>query len=329
VSEINHRFVNTNGIRMHIAEQGEGPLVVLCHGFPECWYSWRHQLTALAAAGYHAVAPDQRGYGQSDRPVAIEDYSMLQLVGDIVGLVHALGEQQAVIVGHDWGAPVAWHCALLRPDMFPAVGLLSVPFIKRSWNNTRPTEAFQRLAGDKQFYQLYFQTPGAAERELEADVRKTIRSLLYSGSGDAPPQQRWRFLYDKSETLLSTCTDPDKLPAWLSEADIDYFTAEFERTGFSGGLNWYRNIDSRWQQTPFLAELKLQQPTLFIAGDQDAVITIRRSAYDKLEQDVPNLRNKILLAGAGHWIQQERADDVNRLLLEFLQTEVMKSAGKP
>lgn len=318
MAEVNHRFIETNGIRMHIAEQGEGPLVVLCHGFPECWYSWRHQLPALAEAGYHTVAPDQRGYGKTDRPAPIDAYNIFQLTGDIVGLVHALGEEQAVIVGHDWGAPVAWHCALLRPDMFRAIALLSVPYVPRSWKNVRPTEAMKRMAGDKQFYQLYFQEPGKAEAELEADVRQTMRMFLYSASGDPPPEKRWRVLFSKSETLLDTGSQPDILPAWLTEHDINYFTREFERTGFRGGLNWYRNIDSLWEQTPFLTGAKLHQPVLFVAGEADAVIAMRRAAFDRLEEAVPNLTKKVLLPGAGHWIQQERPPEVNQLLLEFL-----------
>ena len=318
MAEVNHRFIETNGIRMHIAEQGEGSLVVLCHGFPECWYSWRHQLPALAEAGYHTVAPDQRGYGKTDRPAPIDAYNIFQLTGDIVGLVHALGEEQAVIVGHDWGAPVAWHCALLRPDMFRAIALLSVPYVPRSWKNVRPTEAMKRMAGDKQFYQLYFQEPGKAEAELEADVRQTMRMFLYSASGDPPPEKRWRVLFSKSETLLDTGSQPDILPAWLTEHDINYFTREFERTGFRGGLNWYRNIDSLWEQTPFLTGAKLHQPVLFVAGEADAVIAMRRAAFDRLEEAVPNLTKKVLLPGAGHWIQQERPPEVNQLLLEFL-----------
>lgn len=318
MTEVKHRSIETNGITMHIAEQGDGPLVVLCHGFPECWYSWRHQLPALAEAGYHAVAPDQRGYGQTDRPEPVAAYNIFQLTGDIVGLVHGLGEQQAVVVGHDWGAPVAWHCALLRPDLFRAIVLLSVPYVARSWNDPRPTEAMKRMAGDKEFYQLYFQEVGKAERELEADVRKSVRMLLYSASGDPPPEKRWRYLFSKSERFLDTLTQPDILPAWLTEQDIDYFTREFERTGFRGGLNWYRNVDHRWEQTLFLSAAKLHQEALFVAGEADAVIAMRRAAFDGLEEAVPNLRKKILLAGAGHWIQQERPAEVNQLLIEFL-----------
>ncbi|MGH8068223.1 MAG: alpha/beta fold hydrolase [Candidatus Entotheonellia bacterium] len=247
MADVNHRFIDTNGIRMHIAEQGKGLLVVLCHGFPECWYSWRHQLPALAEAGYHAVAPDQRGYGQTDRPARIDAYNILQLTGDIVGLVHALGEERASIVGHDWGAPVAWYCGLLRPDIFHAVGLLSVPYFQRTWQDMRPTEAMQRMAGEQEFYQLYFQETGKAEADLEADVRATLRMFLYSASGDPPPEKRWRFLFRNSERFLDTGSLPDTLPAWLTERDLDVFTREFERTGFRGG----RHSTSRtWMPSP-------------------------------------------------------------------------------
>ncbi|BAY30355.1 epoxide hydrolase [Nostoc carneum NIES-2107] len=319
MTSVTHREVETNGIKMHIAEQGQGPLVVLCHGFPESWYSWRHQLSALAEAGFHAVAPDQRGYGQTSRPEAIEAYNIFQLVGDIVGLVHALGEEQAIIVGHDWGALVAWHCALLRPDIFHAISLLSVPYRPRTWSDIQPTQAMKLMAGEQEFYQLRFQEPGKAEAELEFDVRTSIRTILYTASGDPPPEKRWRFLYDKSEKTLDPSSVPEKLPSWLTEEDIDFFTASFEQTGFWGGLNWYRNIDAMWKLTPFLSEAKLHQPTLFVAGEADAVIAMYREAFDSLEQNVPNLRQKVLLPGAGHWIQQERPAEVNRLLIEFLK----------
>ncbi len=316
---ISHRFVETNGIRMHIAEQGEGPLVILCHGFPESWYSWRHQLAALAEAGYHAVAPDQRGYGQTDRPEPIEAYHMLELSADIAGLVNALGEEKAVIVGHDWGAPVAWHCGLLRPDLFHGVGLLSVPYLPRPWKDAlRPTDLMRAMVGEKEFYMLYFQEPGKAEAEFETDIRTAMRMLLYSGSGDAPPEKRWRAIFDKSETLLDTCFMPDALPPWLTEEDIDFFANEFERTGFRGPLNWYRNIDRNWDLTPFLRGAKLCPPTLFVAGEEDGVVTLYRNDIDHMEESVPNLWKKVLLPDAGHWIQQERPEEVNALLIEFL-----------
>jgi len=313
---VNHRVINTNGINMHIAEQGQGPLVILCHGFPELWYSWRHQLPALAEAGYHVVAPDQRGYGQTDCPDAIDVYTLLHLTGDIVGLVQALGAEQAVIIGHDWGAQVAWSCALLRPDLFSALGLLSVPYVPRP--DVRPTTIMQHFAGEQQFYQQYFQEPGKAETEFEADVRTTMLKFLYSGSGDAPPAQRLRLVFGKSAKCLDSATVPAMLPAWLTEQDLNVFTKEFERTGFRGGLNWYRNVDRTWELTPFLRGAKLRQPSLFIAGENDVVVTLARQAIENIKDAMPNLRTKVLLPGAGHWIQQERPTEVNTLLIEFL-----------
>jgi pimeloyl-ACP methyl ester carboxylesterase len=319
MTAINHRFVETNGIRMHVAEAGEGPLVVVLHGFPEGWYSWRHQLTALAAAGYRVVAPDQRGYGRTDRPEPIGAYDILTLTADIVGLVHALGCAGAVVIGHDWGAPVAWHCALLRPDVFRAIGLLSVPYLSRVWGDPRPTDAMRAIGVDRgEFYQLYFQEPGRAERELEADVRRTMTVFLYALSGDPPPEKRMRSVVPNSAGLIDTGGLPDQLPAWLTSADIDHFAGEFARTGFRGALNWYRNMDRMWETTRFLCGARLRQPALFVAGERDVVIEMYRPAYDALSATVPDLRTNVLVPGAGHWIQQERPDEVNRLLLEFL-----------
>jgi len=320
MADLNHRFIDTNGIRMHITEQGEGPLVVLCHGFPECWYSWRHQLPALAAAGYHVVAPDQRGYGQTTRPEPIEAYHIFHLTGDIIGLLHALHEERAIIVGHDWGAPVAWYCALLRPELFSAVILMSVPYLQRSWADPRPTEAMRRLAGEREFYQLYFQEPGKAETQLEADIGRTMRTLLYAASGDAPAEKRWRFLFEKSEAFLDSGSLPEALPDWLMEQDLEVFSSTFKQTGFRGGLNWYRNIDRLWELTPFLCGARLTQPTLFIAGAVDPVITMYRGAFEAMEETVPHLWQKVLLPDAGHWIQQERPAEVNQLVLEFLSS---------
>ena len=320
MKEQNHRIIETNGVRMHIGEQGEGPLVIMCHGFPELGYSWRHQLPALAETGFHAVAPDQRGYGKSDCPEPIEAYNIFQLVGDMVGLVYALGEEKAVIAGHDWGAPVAYNCALLRPDIFQALILLSVPYSPRSWGSVRPTEAMRKMAGDNQFYIVYFQEPGRVEKELEVDVRETMVKALYSLSGDPPPDKRWNFLFGKDQKFVDSVHMPDSLPDWLTEQDVEVFTEAFERTGFRGGVNWYRNIDRNWELTPFLSGAKIQQPSLFIAGELDGVITMSSRAFDNLEKNMPNLRKKVLIPGAGHWIQQERPQQVNDLIIEFLKS---------
>jgi epoxide hydrolase A/B len=309
------RTIAANGIRMRIAEQGSGPLVLLLHGFPESWYSWRHQIPALAAAGFHAVAVDQRGYGGTDAPAAIESYDILHLVGDAVGVLDALGETRAVVVGHDWGAPVAWHCALLHPTRFQGVAALSVPYVGRS--PLPPLQMFRAMAGDRFFYILYFQEAGVAERELEADVRSTLRRFLYAASGDVTESlEFWR--KPKSAKFLDGLPDPKTLPSWLSEPDLDYFTGEFRRTGFRGGLNWYRNLDRNWRETPDLAGAKVEQPSLFVAGERDGVLAM--IPPEAMRDLVPNLRQLLLLPGCGQWTQQERPAEVNTALIEFLKS---------
>ena len=322
MSQVQHRTIETNGIRMHIAEQGSGPLVVLCHGFPESWYSWRHQLPALAEAGFHAVAPDMRGYGQSDRPHEIDQYTLLHLVGDMVGLLDALGAESAVIAGHDWGAPVAWHAALLRPDRFRAVIALSVPFRPRG--PVRPTTMMPQTE-NAVFYQLYFQEPGVAEAELERDPRATIRRLAYVASGDArgeaaAPSPDGVGMVPRGGGFLGGGGDPP-VPSWLTQADIDYFASEFARTGFRGGLNWYRNIDRNWELLAPYAGARVTVPALYVAGDRDLVVAFRGmdQLIPNLKKFVPALRQTIMLPGCGHWTQQERPREVNAAMVEFLK----------
>jgi pimeloyl-ACP methyl ester carboxylesterase len=319
-----HRFVETNGIRMHLVEQGEGPLVLLCHGFPESWYSWRHQLPALAAAGFHAVAPDMRGYGSTDRPEAIDQYALLQLVGDMVGVLDALDQETAVIAGPDWGAPVAWHAALLRPDRFRAVIGLSVPFIPRGLDY--PSKSYPQ-AHDAVFYQEYFQSPGLAEADLESDVRLTMRALLYEGSGDAPhpairsEQAGHVFMVPRKGGMTANLVNPTSLPAWLTEADLEIYVDQFKRTGYRGGLNWYRNIDRNWELMAPFAGLKISVPALLIAGDRDVVLAFRGmdQIIANLPINVPKLHKTLILPGCGHWTQQERPQEVNEAMLEFLR----------
>jgi pimeloyl-ACP methyl ester carboxylesterase len=290
--------------------------VLLCHGFPESWYSWRHQIRALAAAGFHAVAPDMRGYGQSDRPAEIDRYTLLHLVGDMVGLVEALGAESAVIAGHDWGAPVAWHAALLRPDRFRAVIALSVPFRPRG--SARPSTVMPRT-DDAVFYQLYFQTPGVAEAELERDVRASIRRLAFTGSGDGPRATLW--MVPKAGGFLDRTTDPAVLPAWVTEADIDFYTGEFSRAGFRGGLNWYRNIDRNWELLAPFAGARVTVPALYVVGDRDLVVSFpgMDQLIPNLSKFVPNLRKTLMLPGCGHWTQQERPEAVNAAMIDFLR----------
>jgi pimeloyl-ACP methyl ester carboxylesterase len=319
---LSHRFIETNGIRMHVAEQGEGPLVLLCHGLPELWYSWRHQLSALAAAGFHAVAPDMRGYGQTDRPELIEQYTLLHLVGDMIGLLDALSHETAVIAGHDWGAQVAWHAALLRPDRFRGVIGLSVPFIPRGpdYPSKRYPESDATIA-----YQSYFQFPEVAEADLEHDVRFTVRTFLCSG--DAPNSAinvdpaGHVFMVPREAGVMENLVDPTSLPPWLTEADVEVYVEQFERTGFRGGLNWYRNMDRNWELLAPFAGLKITVPALLVAGDRDIALAFRGmdQVISELPKNVPKLQKTLILPGCGHWTQQERRQEVNKAMLEFLR----------
>jgi pimeloyl-ACP methyl ester carboxylesterase len=214
---------------------------------------------------------------------------------------------------------VASHCALFRPDLFSALILMSVPYTPRGWGHTPPTEKMREMAGENVFYMNYFQEPGKAEREFEASARKSILGSLYSGSADPPPESRWRFIFGPDETLKASTTLPKTLPAWLTEADLDFYAAAFERTGFRGGLNWYRNMDRNWALTPFLSKARILQPTLFLAGQEDAVITFMRKGYERMEAHVPDLRGKVLIPGAGHWVQQEKPQAVNDQMIDFLR----------
>jgi epoxide hydrolase A/B len=327
MTEIAHRFIETNGIRMHLAEKGTGPLVLLCHGFPESWYSWRHQIEALAAAGFHAVAPDMRGYGQSEAPEAIDQYTLLHLVGDMVGVLDALGEETAVIAGHDWGAPVAWHAALFRPDRFRGIVGLSVPFAQRG--RMRPTSVMPQT-NDAVFYQLYFQTPGVAEAEMETDVRAAIRGILLrisgeyenSGAGATGFAMIPRVGGLLAVTARASGIGSMALPAWLSEVDLDFFVAELARTGLRGGLNWYRNIDRNWELRAAFAGARITVPALFVAGSRDPVLAFpgAAEAVANLREFVPALRGATILPGCGHWTQQERPAEVNAAMLQFLRS---------
>jgi pimeloyl-ACP methyl ester carboxylesterase len=317
------RSIQANGIRMQITEQGSGPLVLLCHGFPESWYSWRHQLKALAEAGFHAVAPDMRGYGNTERPAEIERYTLFHLVGDMVGVLDSLREKTAVIVGHDWGAPVAWHAALMRPDRFRAVVGLSVPYRPRG--SAAPTTLMPQNA-EALFYQLYFQAPGATEAELEADTRVSLRKILFSASGDVPRRTPSASasgvgMVARDGGFLTRMPDPDVLPGWLTEADMDFYVRQFQQSGFRGGLNWYRNIDRNWELMAPYSGASVSVPALYMAGELDLVVAFPRmkEVIAELARYVPQLRGTIMLPGCGHWTQQERPHEVNQALIDFLR----------
>lgn len=313
-----HRTVEVNGLRLHIAEEGEGPLVLLLHGFPEFWYSWRHQLSALAEAGYHAVAPDQRGYGDSDRPESVAAYSILHLAGDVIGLINALGERDAVVVGHDWGSLVAWSTATLRPDAVRAVAGLSVlPPVRGPVPPLR--QAREQFGG--RFYWNYFEQPGVAEAEFGKDLDRTFRRLLYGASGDrpldgppAPP------VVPPGGGFLDLAADPGQLPAWLTQEDLGAYVTAFEQSGFTGGLNWYRNLDRNWELTAAWDGARIEVPALFVVGDRDRAFPGPDKIVPALSGVAPRHREPVVVPGAGHWVQQERPEAVSSALVAFLSS---------
>ena len=308
-----------NGVTLSALEAGDegAPLVILCHGFPELALSWRHQIAALVAAGYRVAAPDMRGYGGSSAPAEIAAYSIFHLAGDMVALAGALGAERAAIIGHDWGAAVAWQTALFRPDLFPAVAALSVPF--RARGKAAPL-VMLREAGMTRFYWFHFQTPGLAEAEFERDPEATFRRLFSAGARVSGTAAETTLEIPENGGFLTKISDPGVPPPWLDAETFAAFVATYRRTGFRGGLNWYRNIDRNWDLSAPWHGAKIHQPALFIAGDRDAVIAgaMGARALAAMPEHVPGLTRTLILPGAGHWVQQERAADVSAALVDFL-----------
>ena len=310
-------MIETNGIRLRTALAGKGPLVVLVHGWPESWYSWRHQIKTLADAGYRVAAPDVRGYGGSDKPQAIEAYSIKELAADIAGLIEGLGEKQAILIGHDWGAPIVWNTSLFFPDKVRAVAGLSVPHTGRG--PAPRIQLFRNIYKDRFFYQIYFQEPGVAEAEFEADLRTALRKIYYQASGESrqagprPPKPA-------DAKYLDGLVDPDPFPDWLTAADLDYFVGQFEQSGFRGPLNRYRTAELDFTQQAEFVGRRIEQPAAFIAGQLDPVLAFIPGVdlVEVMRQHVADLRLVRIIDGAGHWIQQERPAEVNAALLEWL-----------
>jgi pimeloyl-ACP methyl ester carboxylesterase len=312
----NFQMIKTNGITLRTVVEGRGPLVVLLHGFPQCWYLWRHQIDPLTAAGFQVAVPDQRGYGGSDKPASLGAYNIIELSNDVAGLAAALGHERFIVVGHDWGAPVAWHTALLHRERVRAVVGMSVPYARWQAGTLTRQENF----GDNFWYIVYFQKPGVAETEFETDLRKSLRMIYFAASGDAP-EGLWTQPKPASAKFLDGMIDPPSLPSWLTDEDLDYYVAQYQQSGFRGPLNWYRNIDRNVELTPQLESAKVEQPAFFIAGKKDLVLSFAGGAWVKqMDQLVPNLRGKVLVEGAGHWVQQERPGPVNEALLGFLKS---------
>jgi pimeloyl-ACP methyl ester carboxylesterase len=314
--EITHRSVETNGIRMHVAEAGQGPAVLLCHGFPELWYSWRHQMHALAEAGFHAIAPDQRGYGGTDAPAEIDKYTIHHLVGDLTGLLDALGIDKAVIVGHDWGGLIVWQMAQLAAHRVAGVVGVNTPFFPRM--PMSPLAMMRAMAQGNFHYILYFQEPGVADAELNRDVRRTLRGFYRDIPREiiAAMQQAPGVLGPQAGGLLERL--PDAPPGkFLNAEDFEVFARAFEKTGFTGGLNWYRNFERNWETTAYLSGAKVQAPALMITAEWDPVL--RPEMAQGMQMWVPNLRDTALIKECGHWTQQEKPQQVSDLLIEFLR----------
>jgi pimeloyl-ACP methyl ester carboxylesterase len=316
--EIRRRCVEVGDVTLQLTEAGRpgDPLVLLCHGFPECAHSWRHQMAPLADAGYHVIAPDQRGYAHSTAPRRVEAYGIHQLTGDLVGLIDDAGAEQAVVVGHDWGAWVAWEMGRIHPDRTRAIVAISVPFTQFP---TKPTELMRAMWGDRFFYILYFQQVGPPEAELEADVRETMRSIMWAASGsqyrglpsELPPMEGTGFLDMMGDV-------PDGLPTWLSEHDLQVYVDAFTTSGFFGPLSWYRNLDANHAAVEGLGPDRLTMPSCFIGGTRDPVIAGRPEYVDAMSSLLPGYRGTTMIDGAGHWTQQEALDETNAALLAFV-----------
>ena len=320
IEGVKFSFIETNGIRMRLAEMGsDGPLVLFAHGWPESWYSWRHQLTALSEAGFRVVAPDMRGYGETDAPEEIDKYDIEQLSADMVGILDALGEETATIVGHDWGAPVASHSALIYPDRFTKLVIMSVPYTGRQDQN--PLEGLKAVFQDNFFYILYHnEQGGVAEKEYDSDPRGLLSRFYLSPDS---PREEPKITDSKRSAggFLPRIGAAKGLPGWLKQEDLDYVVNQFEKAGFRGGVNYYRNIERNWEITVDLEDFAIKVPTLFLAGSQDMVIqgATKEMLQSSMEKSIPNLQEVILLPNIGHWVQQEAPEETNQALLNFLQ----------
>ncbi|MFB7716367.1 alpha/beta fold hydrolase [Nocardia sp. NPDC056100] len=316
--ELTHRTVDTGEIRMHVAEQGQGYPVIFCHGFPHTWFMWHNQLEAVAAAGYRAIAPDLRGYGRTDAPAGLESYTNAAVIGDLLFLLDDIGADKAVFVGLDFGAQLVWELSLRAPERVAAVAVLNNPFSPRP---PRAPSAFWTRAAEKHFLHLsYFQTPGIADAELAADTRGFLARVYYSLSGEYHYLDTWK--NPPGLGYLDVLPEAPPLPwSWLSQEEFDTLVADFERTGFTGGLNWYRNLDRNWELTEAFADAKVSVPAFFLYGEKDPDMEgfSGRDPLATMRAGVPDLRTVIEVPAAGHLVQLERPDAVNAFLVDTLQ----------
>lgn len=320
---IRERRVHANGLDFFVAEAGEpgAPLVLCLHGFPECWASWRYQLPALAQSGYHAVAPDLRGYGETGGPKEVDAYRQSRLVADVIALMDALDAPRAVLVGHDWGCMLAWQVARRHPDRVAAVAGLSVPYGGPA--PKPPTESMRELFGDHFFYMLYFQQPDLPEQELEADVESSLRRMFHSLSADGIDDFR---VAPDDTRVLTAMRPPATPPRWMRDEDLAYYVARFRKTGFTGALNWYRAMDASWAESRDEDTWTIAAPALFLGGMQDPVVLFSQKALARMPDYVPDLTT-VMIDRCGHWIQMEQAVEVNRELLNFLHEKLERNGG--
>jgi len=317
VPSFEHQLLSVNGITLSIYSAGplDGPVVWLLHGFPESWYSWRHQIRMLAEAGYRVMVPEMRGYGQTSAPDDVSSYDLMTVCADIQAAMDLLGQRSVAVVGHDWGAPVAWHLALLEPQRVRVIAAMAVPYGGRP---KRPAiEIIRSQFADRFNYILYFQQPGVAETELDQDIPRTLRMMMHNTSAAVPKDL---FLQDKpaGSSLYQGMRDPGAPPAWCASDAFAVYLSTFEGRGFRGALNWYRNFERNWERTAPLAERKVEQPSLFLLGDKDPVGTLEAHTLQKMPSWVSDLEQHIV-EDCGHWIQSEQPEQVNRLLLGFLE----------
>ncbi|KAI3910030.1 hypothetical protein MKW92_050117 [Papaver armeniacum] len=310
---ITHRMVDVNGIKMHIAEKGEGPVVLLVHGFPSLWYSWRHQILSLAASGYRAIAPDLRGYGDTDAPQSTQSYTCFHIVGDLVALIDTLGQDKVFVVGHDWGAIISWYLCLFRPDKVKALVNLSVAFTPRR-PTMKPLDALKAMYGND-YYILQFQEPGEMEAEFARVGTETVLRNFLTRHSPAP------LMISKDEGFPTNVAIT--LPSWLSEEDIRYYTSKYEKSGFTGGCNYYRNFNVNWELTAPWTAAQVKVPVKFIVGDQDLSYHIpgvkEYIQSGLMKKDVPFLQEVVVLEGVGHFIMEERADEISGHIISFLK----------
>jgi pimeloyl-ACP methyl ester carboxylesterase len=312
------RYVQSGEQSIRVAVTGSGPLVLMVHGWPESWYSWRHQMGPIADLGFTAAAIDVRGYGGSGKPYPIEAYDMESIVGDNQAVADALGGGKAILIGHDWGAPIVWNSALIDPDRFTAVAAMAIPHLGQG--KAPFIDIARKLFTDNGlfFYQIRIQDEGDVEAECEADVRDTLRKIYYSISGDAPPGT-WPLDKKHGDGLLHRLTNPEKFPAWLTDEDIDYYVKEFEGSGFRGPFNRYRNFQRDFAYLSKYADRKIEQPALFITGERDMATKMFGRDYEaKMREAVPGLQGHHIIPGCGHWTQQEKPAEVTALLSDWL-----------